>query len=100
MSDGLAGYARFPGFPRNTPVPHADRPSIERYRVSFLSTKRAIQRIQRLMGFTGFSQMGRAGVHRPIYPILSALAGLVSELRRSSMGGGTSSGGQVLRWAF
>ena len=32
----------------------------------------AIQRIQRLMDSTGFSQMGRAGVHRPIYPILSA----------------------------
>ena len=32
----------------------------------------AIQRIQRLWDSTGFSQMGRAGVHRPIYPILSA----------------------------
>ena len=37
--------------------------------------KAAIQRFNDLWDSTGFSQMGRAGVHRPINPIGSALVG-------------------------
>ena len=62
MGDGLVGGIRdISRFSLNTPVPHAGRPSIERYRVSFLSTKRAIQRIQRLMGFNGVLTDGAGG---------------------------------------
>ena len=41
----------------------------------------AIQRIQRLWDSTGFSQIGRAGVHRRIYPIGSAPCGCMGKLR-------------------
>ena len=40
---------------------HADRPSIERYRVSSSRLNAAIQRIQRLMGSSAFRTEGADG---------------------------------------